>query len=298
MIKKTLISVILLLAVVFTAHTQQHCFFTHYSTEDGLSQNTVMNILQDHKDNLWFATWDGLYKFDGYTFKNYKAHPGDSIGLSNNRLDNIKEDKYGCIWVQSYDHQIYRFNPKTELFQAIPYKNYLSQSLYVLPCGDVWVVTTQNELIHITIHPENGDMKASNLSSLHQNSSLERINLIWQDQQQNQWILSENGLYKLNTNAREAQLSSYFVSPHPKDNIPFYDALESGNSIYFTSKRGIIYEFHPNKDLFIRQELDTRSSLKIIRQLKDDKLLICTARDGFFSYDLSLIHISEPTRPY
>ena len=45
---------------------------------------------------MWFATWDGLYKFDGYTFKNYKAHPGDSIGLSNNRLDNIKEDKYGC----------------------------------------------------------------------------------------------------------------------------------------------------------------------------------------------------------
>ena len=67
---------------------------------------------------MWFATWDGLYKFDGYTFKNYKAHPGDSIGLSNNRLDNIKEDKYGCIWVQSYDHQIYRFNPKTELREA------------------------------------------------------------------------------------------------------------------------------------------------------------------------------------
>ena len=33
--KKTLISVILLLAVVFMTHAQQHCFFTHYSTEDG-----------------------------------------------------------------------------------------------------------------------------------------------------------------------------------------------------------------------------------------------------------------------
>ncbi len=132
--------------------------FTQYTSEDGLTQKNIQGIIQDHKGLMWFATWDGLYKFDGYTFKNYKAHPGDSIGLSNNRLDNIKEDKYGCIWVQSYDHQIYRFNPKTELFQAIPYKNYLSQSLYVLPCGDVWVVTTQNELIHITIHPENGDM--------------------------------------------------------------------------------------------------------------------------------------------
>ena len=60
MMKKTLISVILLLAIAFSTYAQQHCFFTHYSTEDGLSQNTVMNILQDHKDNLWFATWDGI----------------------------------------------------------------------------------------------------------------------------------------------------------------------------------------------------------------------------------------------
>ena len=44
---------------------QQHSFFTHYSTEDGLSQNTVMSMLQDHKDNLWFATWDGINRFDG-----------------------------------------------------------------------------------------------------------------------------------------------------------------------------------------------------------------------------------------
>ena len=89
MIKKILISVILLLAVVFTAHTQQHCFFTHYSTEDGLSQNTVMNILQDHKDNLWFATWDGINRFDGYTFKTYKARQGDYIRLAKYRVDHI-----------------------------------------------------------------------------------------------------------------------------------------------------------------------------------------------------------------
>ena len=33
-----------------------------------------------------------------------------------------KEDKYGYIWVRSYDHQVYRFNPRTEQFQAIPYE--------------------------------------------------------------------------------------------------------------------------------------------------------------------------------
>lgn len=259
--------------------------FTQYTSEDGLAQKNIQGIVQDHKGIMWFATWDGLYKFDGYTFKNYKAHPGDSIGLSNNRLDNIKEDKYGCIWVQSYDHQVYRFNPKTERFQTIPYDNYLSQSLYVLPCGNAWVVTMQNELIQITVHPETGDMKASNFLKSHQIPYNERINLIWQDQQQNQWILTENGLYKLSTNGNEEKLSSYFVAPPQKEKLSFYDALESENVIYFASKRGSIYEFNPNNDQFTRQEVETRSSLKIIRQLKDDKLLICTASDGFFIYE-------------
>lgn len=31
-----------------------------------------MHILQDNKGFIWFATWDGIYKFDGYHFKNYK----------------------------------------------------------------------------------------------------------------------------------------------------------------------------------------------------------------------------------
>ena len=146
------IRIFLILCVIATGF----CFgqlphtFTQYTSEDGLSQNTIMSILQDDKGVMWFATWDGLYKFDGYTFNNYKAHPGDSIGLSNNRLDNIKEDRYGYIWVQSYNHQVYRFNPRLERFQAIPYDNYLSLDMYVLPCGDVWIITVQNELIHIS----------------------------------------------------------------------------------------------------------------------------------------------------
>ena len=131
------IVILLILQIIAT----DFCFgqlphtFTQYTSEDGLSQNTIMSILQDDKGVMWFATWDGLYKFDGYTFNNYKAHPGDSIGLSNNRLDNIKEDRYGYIWVQSYNHQVYRFNPRLERFQAIPYDNYLSLDMYVLPDG-------------------------------------------------------------------------------------------------------------------------------------------------------------------
>ena len=63
---------------VLSVKAQPDCFFTHYSSEDGLSQNTVMSILQDRKGNIWLATWDGINKFNGYSFKTYKA-----------RLDNL-----------------------------------------------------------------------------------------------------------------------------------------------------------------------------------------------------------------
>ncbi len=41
----------------------------HYSVNDGMSQGIVQTIIQDKKGFLWFGTWNGLNKFDGYTFK-------------------------------------------------------------------------------------------------------------------------------------------------------------------------------------------------------------------------------------
>ena len=44
---------------------EQSCMFTHYSLDDGLSQNTVMSMAQDSKGVMCFATWNGLNRFDG-----------------------------------------------------------------------------------------------------------------------------------------------------------------------------------------------------------------------------------------
>ena len=51
---------------------KEHYIIRHYSIKDGMSQNTVMAILQDKQGFMWFGTWDGLNRFDGYTFTVYK----------------------------------------------------------------------------------------------------------------------------------------------------------------------------------------------------------------------------------
>ena len=78
--------------------------FTQYNNSDGLGQARIMNIIQDHKGFMWFSTWNGFYKFDGYSFKGYKNHiKGEEYGPINDRIEYITEDKNGYIWTLNYD---------------------------------------------------------------------------------------------------------------------------------------------------------------------------------------------------
>ena len=56
--------------------------FSNYTADDGLSETGINDILQDKRGFLWLATMDGLIRFDGCTFYNYK----DKLNLSNSVL--------------------------------------------------------------------------------------------------------------------------------------------------------------------------------------------------------------------
>ena len=62
---KKVLYLIIFVCATLSLNAQQSSFFTHYSSEDGLSQNTVMSMLQDHKGNRWFSTCDGINRFNG-----------------------------------------------------------------------------------------------------------------------------------------------------------------------------------------------------------------------------------------
>ena len=141
----------LLFVFALPSGAQPECVFTHYSSEEGLSQNTVMNILQDRKGNMWFATWDGINKFDGYDFRTYKAKFDNRINLTNNRVDYMYEDRYGFLWLLTYDNQAWRFNPRTEVFEHVPAmkeegSRFVVTSIKVLPCGSVWLLSRKKGL--------------------------------------------------------------------------------------------------------------------------------------------------------
>ena len=90
--------------------------FTHLTTNDGLSQSYVAEILQDRRGFMWFATRDGLNRYDGNSFVVYKHNPNDPASLSANYIWDLMEDDHGYLWIATDSGGVNKFDPTTERF--------------------------------------------------------------------------------------------------------------------------------------------------------------------------------------
>src|SRR5688500_14804529 len=106
---------IYLLALCFCAHAQT-IKFEHLGIREGLSHSNVKGILEDRQGFMWFATHDGLNKYDGYKFIVYKNIQNDSTSLSHNNVWRIIEDSNGNIWVATWGGGLNMFDRQTEQF--------------------------------------------------------------------------------------------------------------------------------------------------------------------------------------
>src|SRR6478672_1741777 len=90
--------------------------FTRLSTENGLSQTRVSQIIQDDQGFLWFGTQYGLNRYDGYSFKVFVHDSRRGNSLGGVFISSLFKDHSGTLWVgcsQSLD----RFDPVTENFR-------------------------------------------------------------------------------------------------------------------------------------------------------------------------------------
>jgi len=130
-------------------HSQaQLMTFKHYSVEDGVSQSEIKSIFQDSEGYLWFATQNGLNKFDGYSFENFFYDPTDKRSLSNNWVFDITEDSNGDIWVGTKEG-LNRYNKKTGGFTLIPHK--LNDS--IVPDKFVYGTVADDQYVYISFPP-------------------------------------------------------------------------------------------------------------------------------------------------
>jgi sugar lactone lactonase YvrE len=88
--------------------------FTRLSVEDGLSQSSVLQILQDRKGLIWFGTQEGLNRYDGYRFTVHRAREQDGF-LRDHEINALIEDDRG-LWVGT-SRGLYRHELDTGRFE-------------------------------------------------------------------------------------------------------------------------------------------------------------------------------------
>jgi signal transduction histidine kinase/ligand-binding sensor domain-containing protein len=124
--------------------------FERLSIEQGLSQSSVFSITQDRKGFMWFATQDGLNKYDGYSFTHYMHEDNDSASLSDNYVTVLLEDHTGTLWAGTRGGGLNRFLGRTGQFARYRSKradvhslsNDEVRCLYEDRSGTVWIGTT------------------------------------------------------------------------------------------------------------------------------------------------------------
>jgi signal transduction histidine kinase/ligand-binding sensor domain-containing protein/DNA-binding response OmpR family regulator len=72
---------------------------TYIGINQGLSNNSVRCILRDHKGFMWFGTFDGLNRYDGYSFRVFRNKVNDSTSLINPFIYALNEDHEGRLWI-------------------------------------------------------------------------------------------------------------------------------------------------------------------------------------------------------
>ncbi len=120
----------------------------YLTTNEGLPQNTVDCILKDSKGFMWFGTWNGLCRFDGYNFNIFQKQ--EEEGLSGNFIQSLAEDQDGNIWVGTenglafFDYLQMKFVPLQE--KKIELANFSVTSILIDSQNRVWIATAENSI--------------------------------------------------------------------------------------------------------------------------------------------------------
>ena len=113
-----------------------------YTTEHGLPHNVIYNISRDSTGFLWLATWDGLSRFDGNEFKNYRHDPDDPNSLPFFIPSKVVTDRLNNVWILTnsrpvyvYDRAADNFRPGLEGF----YQDARASDLTSDKSGNIWI---------------------------------------------------------------------------------------------------------------------------------------------------------------
>lgn len=209
--------------------------FKHFTIDDGLSQNSVNCIFQDKKGFIWFGTQDGLNRYDGYGFRQYRTERSNPNTLSNNYIWDLYEDEENTLWIATFGGGLNSLNLETgkiKVYTPTPgnLKSFPSKRLFAItehPKGILWIGSNEGL---IRFDKTTGESKLF-LSDKNSDNTLKDnfVGTLSKDTDGNLWLRTDMGLTHFNTINNKA---SHF------QRSPFSNAVELGNITNIVAHNG------------------------------------------------------------
>ena len=234
---KTFIGAVLLLLGVITANAQQlQASLSHYSTENGLASNAISDIVQDDYGYIWLATWNGVSRFDGYNFFNYRTGAGSHVPLLHNRVMDLAVDNQQNIWLRMYDGRVFVIKRSIDTiinpFEGISgYEEFITNNpVFVTNAGDVLVNVEGVGIYKLRIEQQGVSSQLITTGGLTVTSMAEGY-------QSDIWLGTDKGVHRMDVSNLTVERRGLFLEEH------IICLHSNGYNIFAGTQSGKIYSF-------------------------------------------------------
>ena len=280
--------------IISTFLYSQNHYVKQLGIEQGLSNNYVVNITQDKDGFLWFATEEGLNKFDGSRFINYYKHTNH---LSGNELNCIYADpSEPIIWIATQRAGMNAYNyEKNELTvfshnDSIPSSLITNDVTHISPAkdGNLWLSTYYRGIEYF--NKNTGEFVHFNTNTVPDLPSNNTWTVL-EDENGNIYIGHvKHGMSIISLKSKS--IKNFRHNPQNRNSIPGNRVnciyKDNSNNIWVGTEKGAAL-FDPKTEQFfpINQftNIPSISAVFDIRQMDNDKIWIATELNGIFIID-------------
>ena len=251
-----------------------------FTSNDGLSQGIVQDILQDKNGYIWLSTWNGLNKYDGYTFRSFKSYPGEGAALSSNRIVSMAENASGDIWCRTQEQKAYLFDVQTEQFRDVlkPYLQEFSEvhirKIICLENDVTWLLTSDNTCFRVDEKKLDTNEAVSIYGKETKGWHCGVVSQIKLDKDGDEWVLTDKGVNLLGKKRMDSD-------------FPFRYMTEKGERFWLIAQNGQFAEYHPKHGVRFMDRTDGVEKVFQMKAISDTLLTVGT------DAGLWIIHIPD-----
>ena len=216
--------VMLMLAVAGTMAQPHYKIIDYKKLNDAVT--TVKRIVRDNQGMMWFATDDGLYRYDGYDFVNFKSRSGDGVNMPSNRISSMYASSGGGIWcvaserVFLFDTNKSRFIDVLSDYEQKHGESFRIRKVRALPCGTTWIFTEDGKVLAL-----DDDRPSQSVRLLMQHENPDKITVVC-DSLQRSWVLTSLYTYL------------YHQGNMKRFNQPFRRIVVAGHNVWLLTEDG------------------------------------------------------------